>query len=161
MQKNWGDGTVYQESGNKWTAKISLGTTPDSKALFKRFSARTKGEVEKKLKAFRRSLNETESVSSVRYTVRDYFLYWLKTYQFQKLKPSSYDRLESVVNNHILPTIGNVHFDLLTRDEVQRLINNAYRQKELSYSSVKKIHDALKECISSGKGVRAVKNCGV
>lgn len=43
MQKNWGEGTVYQESGNKWTAKISLGTTPDGKALFKRFSARTKG----------------------------------------------------------------------------------------------------------------------
>ena len=146
MQKNWGDGTVYQESVNKWTAKISLGTTPDGKALFKRFSARTKGEVEKKLKAFRRSLNETESVSSVRYTVRDYFHYWLKTYQFQKLKPSSYDRLESVVNNHILPVIGNVRFDLLTRDEVQRLINNAYRQKELSYSSVKKIHDALNAC---------------
>jgi len=58
MQKNWGDGTVYQESVNKWTAKISLGTTPDGKALFKRFSARTKGEVEKKLKAssiFRKS----------------------------------------------------------------------------------------------------------
>ncbi|MBQ6951775.1 MAG: hypothetical protein IJN44_09845 [Clostridia bacterium] len=161
MQKNWSDGTVYQESVNKWTAKISLGIPPDGKALFKRFSARTKGEVEKKLKAFRRSLNETESVSSVRYTVRDYFLYWLKTYQFQKLKPSSYDRLESVVNNHILPAIGNVRFDLLTRDELQRLINNAYRQKELSYSSVKKIHDALKECVSSGKGVCAVKNCGI
>ena len=26
MQKNWGDGTVYQESVNKWTAKISLDT---------------------------------------------------------------------------------------------------------------------------------------
>ncbi len=45
MQKSWGDGTVYQESVNKWTAKISLGTTPDGKALFKRFSAKTKGEV--------------------------------------------------------------------------------------------------------------------
>lgn len=107
--------------------------------------------MEKKLKAFRCSLNETESVSSVRYTVRDYFLYWLKTYQFQKLKPSSYDRLESVVNNHILPVIGNVRFDLRTRDEVQRLINNAYRQKELSYFSVKKIYDALKECVSSDR----------
>lgn len=59
--KELGEGTVYQESGNKWTAKISLGIPPDGKALFKRFSARTKGEVEKKLKAFRRSLNETET----------------------------------------------------------------------------------------------------
>ena len=58
MRKNWGDGKVYQESGNKWPAKISLGTTPDGKAIFKRFSAKTKGEVEKKLKVFRHSMHK-------------------------------------------------------------------------------------------------------
>ena len=33
-QKRYGEGTVFQAAPNKWTAKISLGHTPDGKPLY-------------------------------------------------------------------------------------------------------------------------------
>lgn len=47
-----GEGSVFQEGVNKWTAKITLGRSPDGKPLIKKFSAKTRKEVERKLRDF-------------------------------------------------------------------------------------------------------------
>lgn len=145
-RQTYGDGTVYQETPDKWTAKISLGHTPDGKPLTKRFSAKTKAEAERKLRDYKKSLTRAEKPSTVHYTVAAYFDFWLKTYQYQKLKPLSFDRLESTVRNHILPGLGQKKFDQVTQEDVQRLINFLHRQRGLSYSSVKKVYNALDAC---------------
>ena len=62
------------------------------------------------------------------------------------MKPSSFDRLESTVNNHIIPQIGNLKIDKVTRDQIQSLINRLYKEEQLSYSSVKKVYVALNSC---------------
>ena len=86
----YGEGSVYQESANKWTAKINLGKTPDGKPLTKRFSAKTKAAVEKKLRDFKKAQRQEAKPSTIHYTLAAYFDYWLKTYQYQKLKPLSF-----------------------------------------------------------------------
>lgn len=142
----YGEGSVYQESANKWTAKINLGKTPDGKPLTKRFSAKTKAAVEKKLRDFKKAQRQEAKPSTIHYTLAAYFDYWLKTYQYQKLKPLSYDRLESTIRNHVLPQLGKMRFDQVSRDDVQQLINYLYRNKKLSYSSVKKVYLAISAC---------------
>ena len=92
-----GDGSIFQESVNKWTAKITLGHSPDGKPIIKKFSAKTRKEVERKLRDFKKTQSSQKTVSPVHFSVQDYFEYWLKTYQFQKLKPLSYDCLEGSV----------------------------------------------------------------
>ena len=57
------------------------------------------------------------------YTVEQYFSFWLREYQYNKLKPSSYDRLEITVNNHIIPNIGALKISMVTIDNIHVLIN--------------------------------------
>lgn len=141
-----GEGSIFQVSKNKWVAKISLGQRPDGKPQIKQFSGKTEAIVKKKLREFKKSNDFAEKHLPSRYTVRAYFSMWLKEYQYNKLKPLSYDRLESTVFNHIFPNLGGLKLDAVTRDRVQSLINNLYKKENLSYSSVKKVYVALNSC---------------
>jgi integrase len=145
-RKRNGEGSVFQISDNKWVAKISLGTRPDGKPNIKQFSGKTEAIVKKKLKDFKKSTDFAEKHMPSHDTVRAYFTMWLHDYQYNKLKPSSYDRLESTVVNHIFPNIGGLKIDKVTRDQIQALINQLYKKEKLSYSSVKKVYVALNSC---------------
>ena len=141
-----GEGSICKVSEKKWIAKISLGTSPDGKTIMKQFSGKTETIVKKKLKEFKKSPDFTEKHLPSQETVKSYFSMWLREYQFNKLKPSSYDRLESTVTNHILPHIGGMKIDKVTRNNIQTLINRLYKIENLSYSSVKKVYVALNAC---------------
>lgn len=145
-RKQNGEGSVFQVSENKWVAKISLGTRPDGKTNIKQFSGKSEAVVKKKLKEFKKSTDFVQKHMPSNYTVKTYFLMWLQEYQYNKLKPSSYDRLESTIVNHIFPHIGGLKIDKVTGDNIQSLINCLYREKQLSYSSVKKVYVALNSC---------------
>ncbi len=141
-----GEGSIFQVSENKWVAKISMGTKPDGKPNIKQFSGKSEAIVKKKLKEFKKSTDFAEKHMPSNDTVQSYFSMWLQEYQYNKLKPSSFDRLESTVNNHIIPNIGGMKMDKVTRDHVQSLVNQLYKKEKLSYSSVKKVYVALNSC---------------
>ena len=107
MEHTYGDGSVYQTADGRWVVKISLGTGPDGKPLTKRFSAKTKAAAEKKLRDFKKAQRQETKPAIVHYTLAAYLDFWMKTYQYQKLKPLSYDRLESTIRNHMPATTGN------------------------------------------------------
>ena len=132
-RKQNGEGSVFQVTENKWVAKISLGTRPDGRVIVKQFSGKTEAIVKKKLKDFKRSPDFIEKHLPSHDTVEAYFSTWLREYQYHKLKPSSYDRLESTVLNHVFPHIGGVKMDKVTRDHIQALINQLYKKEKLSY----------------------------
>jgi len=145
-RKQNGEGSVFQVSENKWVAKISMGTRPDGKPNIKQFSGKSEAIVKKKLKDFKKSTDFAEKHMPSNDTVQAYFSMWLREYQYNKLKPLSYDRLESTVVNHIFPHIGGLKVDKVTRDQIQALINQLYKKEKLSYSSVKKVYVALNSC---------------
>ena len=145
-RKQNGEGSVFQVSENKWVAKISLGTRPDGKPNIKQFSGKTEAIVKKKLKEFKKSSDFAEKRMPSNDTVKAYFSMWLREYQYNKLKPSSFDRLEGTVVNHVFPHIGGMKMDKVTRDHIQTLINRLYKIENLSYSSVKKVYVALNSC---------------
>ena len=145
-RKQNGEGSVFQVSENKWVAKISLGTGIDGKPMIKQFSGKTEAIVKKKLKEFKKSSDFAEKHMPSNDTVKAYFSIWLREYQYNKLKSSSFDRLEGTVVNHIFPHIGGMKMDKVTRDHIQTLINRVYKVENLSYSSVKKVYVALNSC---------------
>ena len=141
-----GEGSVFQVAENKWVAKICLGTRPDGKPNIKQFSGKTESLVRKKLKEFKKSNDFKIRHIPCNDTLKAYITMWLKEYQYNKLKPLSYDRLESTINNHIIPSIGGLRVDKVTRDNIQALINKLYKGQNLSYSSIKKVYVALNSC---------------
>jgi hypothetical protein len=145
-RKENGEGSIIQVSENKWLAKICMGTRPDGKPNIKQFTGKTEAIVKKKLREFKKSAEFADKHMPSNNTVKTFFTTWLQEYQFNKLKPSSYDRLERTVNNHIIPQLGGMKIDKVTHDHVQALINRLYHDQKLSHSSVKKVYVALNAC---------------
>ena len=141
-----GKGAVFQVSDTKWVAKVCLGVDDNGKPIIKQFSGKTEAIAKKKLRDFKKSTDYTEKHIPSTDTVRAYFTAWMKEYQFHKLKPSSYDRLESTVVNHVFPHLENMKVDKVTRNHIQSLVNQLYSEKNLSYSSIKKVYVALNAC---------------
>ena len=141
-----GKGAVFQVSDTKWVAKVCLGVDDNGKPIIKQFSGKTEAIAKKKLRDFKKSTDYTEKHIPSIDTVRAYFTAWMKEYRFHKLKPSSYDRLESTMVNHIFPYMGKMKVDKVTRNHIQGLINQLYSEKNLSYSSIKKVYVALNAC---------------
>lgn len=53
-------------------------------------------------------------------------------------------RIESIIDVHIArSTIGNMRFQMVTSEQIQKLLEEANTVKNLSYSSIKKIYDYL------------------
>ena len=142
----YGEGSIFPIADGKWGARIFLGKKPDGSPNVKQFSGKTEAIVKKKLRDFKKTQDFSEKRVPSKDTVKTYFANWLQQYQYPRLKPSSYDRLESTVVNHIYPHIGGLKIDRVTRDQVQTLINQLYQKEKLSYSSVKKVYVALNAC---------------
>ena len=114
-----GKGAVFHVCDAKWVAKVCLGVDDNGKPIIKQFSGKTEAIAKKKLRDFKKSTDYVEKHIPSTDTVRAYFSTWMKEYQFHKLKPSSYDRLESTVVNHVFPRIGNMKVDKVTRNHIQ------------------------------------------
>jgi len=146
-RKNNGDGSVFQVSDTKWVAKIQIGTKPDGKPDIKSFSAKTEALVKRKLKEYKRDKDKflPTNISSIKFD--DYIDNWLYNYKKHELKSTSFDRLESTINTHIKPNIGSKQLPKITTEDIQSIVNDLFAQK-FSYSTIKKVHDALNAVFS-------------
>lgn len=145
-RKTNGEGTVFQVSENKWVGKIRLGKDNFGTPKVKQFSGKTEAIVKKKIKDYIKSEEFDNNSLPCFDSLSAYFDTWLKEYQYNKLKPQSFDRLECTAVNNIYPYLGHLKFNQITTDQVQKLINHLYKNEKLSYSSVKKAYVALNSC---------------
>ncbi len=76
-------------------------------------------------------------------TLYELFQMWFDSKK-RVLKPKSLDRIESTVNTHILPAIGEYRLCDITSDDIQTLVFDKMAEKNLSKSSIKKAYDDLK-----------------
>ena len=141
-----GEGCISQRKDGLYTARIQIGTKPDGKPIIKAFYGKKDTEVKRKLDNFKNEIKNLPPTQIKKISFQEYILYWLHTYKYIALKPSSYDRLESTIKNHVIPQIGYLQLAAITIDDIQTLINNL--SKEKSYSSVKKVHDAVNACLT-------------
>lgn len=155
-KKQYGDGSIFQITDGKWGARIFLGKKPDGSPNVKQFSGKSEAIVKKKLREFKKNQDFSEQRIPSKDTVKSYFSNWMQQYQFHRLKPASYDRLESTVANHIYPHIGALKIDKVSRNQIQALINQLYQKEGLSYSSVKKVYVALNACYTHALTENAV-----
>lgn len=145
-RKENGDGSIFQVNESKWIARIQYGSL-NGKPQIKSFSAKTEALVKKKLREFKRDKTKylPENVGYVIF--EDYINKWIYEYKRNELKGTSFDRLESTIHTHIIPAVGSAQLQKINNIDLQSLINKLYEDK-LSYSTIKKVYDALNSCLS-------------
>ena len=82
-------------------------------------------------------------------SVERFITTWLEYFKKPDLKPRAYDSLESTIKTHIIPTLGKLQVGAITPEEIQGLLNDLQREGK-SYSTIKKVYDAINACFKWG-----------
>ena len=142
-----GEGGIYfDENRKEYIGTINNGKKADGSPNIKKFYSGKNGkksDVVKKMTAWRlRHQGDYASTHDIK--LSEAILAWAEICKKPDLKPSSYDRLESIIRCQIIPRIGwrYVHelSDVVIRSE---LIAPIMDQDELSVSTAKKAYNAL------------------
>ena len=139
-----GEGSISERKDGTWTGRIDLGTRPDGKRNIKCFYGKSRTEVQKKMKEFRK-MYESSAAEAYKQTVEEYMFTWLEVFKKPDLEGSSYDTLEGTVKNQIVPYIGFVQLANLRPDLIQSMLNTLV-ERGLSESTVRKAYIAVKAC---------------
>lgn len=118
----------------------------------KSFYGNTKSEVKSKAKEYLMKV-ENGFREPKKILLNDYIEYWLKTYKWNKIEPSSYTRLYRVYECQIKNTIGKKMIGEITTKDIQNIIDeraNPTRNntKPLSLSGLKRIVQLLRPCLN-------------
>lgn len=143
-RKSNGEGSIYQRADKRWCATIQIGTKDDGKKITKSFYGKQRKDVVKQLEEYKQLSNKHSHIIKDK-TLDEYILKWQTTVKINELKPTSYDRLESTIRTHIIGNVGYYQISDINSQIVQELINKLHKEK-LSYSSIKKVYNALSGC---------------
>ena len=150
-RKTNGEGSVFQRADGRWSAKIQIGTKENGKPLVKSFYGKKRKDAVEKLDRYKKE-HDLGMNDIGKMTVDEVITDWLQNVKRIKLKPTSYDRLESTIILHVIPAIGYHKFAELTTAQIQQeLINPMFDQND-SYSDIKKAYNAIGACYKHAIG---------
>jgi integrase len=139
----YGSGSIYQRaSDGLWIATIEAGTNENGARRRITVSAKTPGEVKRKLRDRKAQLEAGASVNvSSRTTVREWANEWLAI-RATTSRPKTYLAESGAVRNWIIPTIGHKRFGELEPADM-RAVATAQRKKGRSSSTMLRTHAVL------------------
>ena len=142
-----GEGTIYfLESDRKWRAEITWIDGGGNKHR-KAWKSAKQSEVKEKLAEFKRQLLlDNARIPTESQTFRQFANEWVNVILRPKVKPLSYQRKLSTLENQVYDHIGNIPIDKLTHVQIQKMVNDL-SQSGLSYSTVKKAYEAVSGCL--------------
>ena len=118
----------------------------------KSFYGKTKSEVKNKAKEFLLKV-ENGYKDPRKILFSEYALYWLQTYKWNKIEPSSYTRLYRVYECQIKDTLGKKMIGDITTKDIQKLIDehanpSSNNVKPLALSGLKRIIQFIRPCMN-------------
>lgn len=138
--------SIKKRSDGRFEGRITV------KEKRKSFYGKTKVEVKQKAKEYLQKVEQGyKEPEKIR--LNDYIEYWLKTYKWNKIEPSSYTRLYKVYEYQIKNTIGKKMIGNIDSSDIQNLIDNYANPsnknvKPLALSGLKKIIHLLRPCLN-------------
>jgi integrase len=151
-RRQYGSGSVYQDARGIWRARCPRpnATTP------KYFSGKTEAIVKKKLRDYQKSEEFLGSDSYSTQSVKRYAENWLLLYKKNSMKASSFDRVEGMINNNIVPEIGNIQMDNITSRHCQQLINDL-QSNGMAFNTIKKIYNTMNNMFTKAYNLGDIK----
>ena len=149
QRREKGSGSIRKISENEYYARIRYISPYDKKSHEKKKTCSSEAEAKKVLKQWQREIDRSSMIDTRAESVQAFMTNWLTNYKKPNLKPTSYDRLEMTLQLHIFPYLGRLQMGSLTSDDVQNHLNALY-DIGLSYSTIKKVYDALNASIKWG-----------
>lgn len=145
------EGFVREKNG-RWYYTIEAAKINGKRNRIEKFGGLTEKEAKK---ALRRALMEFDNggvtVKLTDMSVADYFEYWMTNYAKKNLKYNTIKNYQNVLNNYIVPKLGNYHMKAISPAVIQKFVNeisheiNKRTNERLSKHSVEIIMTIVKE----------------
>jgi integrase len=153
-----GEGTIYPRKDKNGKITSYRGSywvhTPNGQQR-RYVSGKTRQEAAKKLRKVLHDVDEGFVFDAGPLTVEEFLNMWLRDSVRGSVRLSTYQRYESKVRCHLIPTLGRLKLKSLTPAHVQRLYRDRLDAK-LSPSSVRKLHNILHRALSQAVKWRLV-----
>jgi len=140
-RRSKGEGSIYRRSDGRWCAQITL---PNGKRKTK-YSHKQK-EVKDWLLNQRKSLHDGTYVDDQHILLGEFLDSWFVDIAQPRLKPATITTHESIIRNHIKPTLGGIRLSQLTPAHLQSLYSIKLKSG-LSKRTVKYIHTILHQTL--------------
>jgi len=144
MTRSYGDGSVFfDQKKDRWIGIFVVGHTMDGRRIRRRVHGRTKTEARSRLREIQTEFTKTQVAADGSMRVGPYLDKWL----IEIIEPraesiNTFDGYESIVRNHLKPSLGKKRLRDLSPDDVDGLLR-AKRASGLSHSTVARIRTAL------------------
>lgn len=147
-----GEGTIFRYR-NGWRGQIVI---EDSKGSACRVSAngKTKQEVIDKLAELKTDYNRGDYVFKSDTTVAEWAKHWLETYKKPNMTYGSHLRYKSLIDNHLLPTMGEYKLQELTKPLLEQSYGKMFQKKmkkgdtsEYSHATLNALTSLFKKCL--------------
>lgn len=140
----------FQERNGRWTLTITVGRDPlTGKVKRKSFTGKSKQEAREKKNNYIAAQKNGTYIEPSCITTGQWLIFWFNEYKKKSLSPTTIDRYESIINTHLIPSLGSIKLQELETDHIQVLYNNKSINgkkdgKGLAATSVKYIHTILR-----------------
>lgn len=155
-KRGHGEGTIYKRADGKWRAQVSVGAanSTSSKRLSKTHARRavvaewlrkTTGQVERGL-----------TYDQARVSLADHLGRWLASVQ-SSLRDSTYSHYKLLIENYLIPSIGDALVKDLSPDLVQFCYDELARSGVGAHTVIKMhavLHEALERAVETGLASR-------
>jgi len=147
-KRGQGEGSISKRPDGTWWARITVGKDADGKQKRRAFYGKTRKEVQEKLTAALNEVNNGTYIEPTRMTVEQWMNTWLKEYNRNVVKASTFYRNYMTIQKHVMPKLGIYKLRELRKDMIQKFVNQlldeGYKASTVSviYS---KLHTALQQ----------------
>ncbi len=118
------EGSIFQRSSDgRWLGVAIVGYTSQGRIVRKTVTAKTRVEVQQKLKQLQRQLDDGLPAPDATLTVAQLFERWYCDVLRHQVAVSAADNYKSIADRHITPSLGRRRLVDLTTAEVDRLIS--------------------------------------
>lgn len=141
-----GDGSIFKAREGEWRAKIRLvDPLTGEKLPMKILYGKTEEDVKRKVREYKKNALNYSSLTTSKANAYEYFRKWLDKYKKNEIKVSSYDRLDAVLRLYLKDQFEVMQLKDITPDVCNDIINDL-KDRGLSYSTAKKVYDAMNAC---------------
>lgn len=142
-RRGHGEGSIYQRKDGRWVASISL-----EHRKRKYFYGDTRKEVQEKLKVGLREQQQGTLVTAPQQMLKGFLEQWLEEVHKPGVRISTYARYRGLLNNHLIPALGNIQLQSLTPQQVQSFYADKLKEG-LKPKTIKLIHTVLHKAIDN------------
>ncbi|OMD43028.1 site-specific integrase [Paenibacillus odorifer] len=142
------EGSVKKdEETNKWFYVADVGKKPNGKRNQKKKRGfKTKREAEKALNELLNQVHLGTYVEPSKLLYKDYLKQWLEDKQ-TKVRASTLQTYSWLVENHIIPSLGQVELAKLTPMLIQQTYTTMMKESKLGSENVQKIHTLVNDSL--------------